>query len=102
MEITVAGVPYVLRFDDLNHKVETELYKASGLTVPEILVAGQRGATAPFMIAALVFVARRLAGDNVTYDEVADAISYDTLSSDFAVREVTVETDSAPEALAAD
>lgn len=102
MRITVAGVTYLLTIGDLTAEIEIELYKASGLTVPEIVNASERGAGAPFMFAALVFLARRQAGDRITYDEVAAAINYRTLRDDFGIEIVDPEETSAPEALAAD
>ena len=103
MRITVAGVAYTLTIGELTHEIELELYKASGLTVPEIVNASERGSGAPFMIAALVFLARRQAGDRITYDEVAQAINYRTLRDDFDLQVVDAdETSSAPEAPAAD
>lgn len=102
MRITVAGVTYTLTIGELTHAIELELYKASGLTVPEIVSSSERGSGAPFMIAALVFLARRQAGDRVTYDEVAEAINYRTLRDDFAIEVVEPVEDTAPEALAAD
>ena len=97
--LTVDGVVYHLNPRELDHTTERALFAESGLTLPQLMTAMSGGSGAPFMLAALVFLARRQRGDRVTYDEVASAIGYDT--------EVDVVLDaggegSAPEAPGAD
>lgn len=99
MTLTVDGVAYHLNPRELDHTTERALFAESGLTLPQLMTAMSGGSGAPFMLAALVFLARRQRGDRVTYDEVASAIGYDT--------EVDVVLDaggegSAPEAPGAD
>jgi hypothetical protein len=101
LSITVDGVAYRFAFSDLTNEIELELFRQSGLTIPQIFAAIEAGSFAPFMVAALVFLARRVEGDRITYAEVSSAITY---SSEMDLAEIPVDdvTGDAPEALAAD
>jgi len=72
--MTVDGVVYHLNPRELDHITERALFAEAGLTLPQLMTAMSGGSGAPFMLAALVFLARRQRGDRVTYDEVASAI----------------------------
>lgn len=73
--ITVDAVEYV--FDPMNvtSAIERELWVAAGLTQTGILGAFARREFAPFMIAGLVFLARRSRGDRVTYEAIEESIT---------------------------
>jgi hypothetical protein len=101
MRITVEGISYELSLRELTWEHDLELYKATGLTLPEITNTATRGGVAPFMVAAFVFLARRQAGDEITYEQVAEAINYQTLADDFSIEIIEVD-ETSPEALAAD
>jgi len=76
--ITVDGEEYELVPARVPNRVELELYATTGLTVNELLMAE----TWPrFMIASVIFLARRTRGDVVTWDEVAEGITYDTIAT---------------------
>ena len=79
MVITVDGIEYRLDVTDCKHTDEQDLYRACKMTIPGIVNAVQDGQVALFMVAALVFMARRQAGDKTAnYDEIASAITYGT------------------------
>lgn len=97
--ITVDAVKY--RFDpgQMTSAIERELWTQAGLTEAGILGAFQRREFAPFMIAGLVFLARRSRGDQITYDEIEGSISYNSeIELDFG----DSDEDEAPEVSAAD
>lgn len=103
MEITHAGVTYRFRPGETNHKLDMEFARVTGgLTLVEIQQMGNRGGFAPFMVAAFIFYARRQAGDEITFDEVAEPVTWESLGQDFAIRQIEAVEDTAPEALAAD
>jgi len=98
MTIKVDGVGYPFRLSDVTAAIELELYQQSGgLKLTQVITDVQE-APAGFHIAALVFLARRGAGDQVTFDEVASNMG---LASDIEV-DLGGDEDDAPEALAAD
>lgn len=74
--ITVDGDAYLFDLDELKSDHELDLFNASRLTIAGIFAAIDSGNTAPFMLAALVYLARRQAGERVTYPEIRDAITY--------------------------
>jgi hypothetical protein len=75
----VDGVNYVVERDQLTSRIELELYQQSHLTFVEAMHALQNagGSPVPFAIACLIFLARRARGEQVTYDEILDSLSYD-------------------------
>ena len=93
MTIKVDGVAYPFNLSDVTASIELELYQqTNGLRLTQVI---SEIATAPagFHIAALVFLARRSRGDQVTFAEVADHMG---LASDLEV--VMDDDDAAPEA----
>ena len=78
ISMKVDGVIYTVRLKELDYHAELALFRQSGLTVGEVMIAMSSGAAAPFMIGALVFLARLQRGDDVTFDAVAGAINYGT------------------------
>lgn len=66
------GVDYSLDRDEITPRIERELYKATQLTPAQCFDAMLGGAK--FAIAALVFLARRQAGDQIAYQPVEDAL----------------------------
>lgn len=99
-DLTVDGVVYRLDLGELTNDVELELFQATRLTVATIFEALDGGTVAPFMVAALVFLARRQAGDRIGYPQVSAAIDYRS-EIDVAPVDDAAEATS-PEALAAD
>lgn len=97
MTLKVDGVSYPFRLSDVTAAVELELYQQSGGLKLTQVIADVQEAPAGFHIAALVFLARRGAGDQVTFDEVAGSMG---LSSEIEV-DLGGEDDS-PEALGVD
>jgi hypothetical protein len=73
MTMVVDGVSYRFNLADISAKMELALYQQSGLILTKVV---QEVAESPagFHIAALVFLARLSRGDDVTFDEVADAM----------------------------
>lgn len=98
MTITVDGEAYLFDDSEITSAMERELYLQSGLTVAGVGQGLSGGQGATFMIAALVFLARRAAGDTVKYLDVEAAITND---SDVDVKDCD-EVGDAPEAPAAD
>jgi hypothetical protein len=82
MTIVVDGVRYPFRLKDISASIELELYNQSGgLRLTKVIEEVVDGA-AGFHIAALVFLARRAQGDEVTFSEVAGSMG---LTSDIEV-----------------
>lgn len=74
----IDGVNYIVERDQLTPRIELELFKQSGLTFAEAMGALERsGAPVPFAIACLIFLARRARGEQVTYSEILDGLSYE-------------------------
>lgn len=82
MVLKVDGVQYPFRLSDVTAAIELELYQQSGGLKLTQVIADVQEAPAGFHIAALVFLARRGAGDQVTFDEVAGSMG---LASDIEV-----------------
>jgi len=73
IRVRVDDETFTLNVDELGYKDEMRLYRESKLTMTEIIGAFANGTLAPFMTAAVVFLAKCQAGDNrVTFDDVAD------------------------------
>jgi len=70
MRFRVDGVTYVVDRDELTPRIELELFNQTGLTVQKAVEAVVGGAL--FGLAALVFLARRQAGEAVAYQPIAD------------------------------
>jgi hypothetical protein len=101
--ITVDGEPYLFDSSEITYKVELELFHASRLTMDGVFKALAQDDFAPFLVAALVFLARRSAGDKVTFDQVASSIEYSSEVGFKIGRDDESQTeDSPPEAPAAD
>lgn len=100
LRITVDAVPYLFDMRELSSEHELDLFNASGLTIARIGPSLEAGAVAPFMVAALVYLARRQAGEKVPYAAVSEAIGY---GSEIEVEVLDEDAeDAAPEAPAAD
>lgn len=94
MTLKVDGVSYPFRLSDVSASIELELYQqTNGLRLTQVISEIQ-SAPAGFHIAALVFLARRSAGDQVTFSEVADHMG---LASNIEV-ELGTDEDDHPEA----
>lgn len=78
MTITVDGEPYVFDTSDITSAIDRELYLQSRLTMAGVFSGMDSGNVSPFFIAALVFLARRTAGEKVTYTQVEEAIGFDS------------------------
>lgn len=76
LDITVDGQVYRYDPSDVTWRQELELFNATKLTRTDIFKAFANQSFAPVLVAGLVFLARRSAGDKVSFDEVAEAISY--------------------------
>lgn len=90
------GVEYTVDRSDISPRMERELFQQSGVTPQAAFTALTQGAT--FGIAALVYLARRQAGERVAYQQIEDALwkaSQDAAESgepiDLEVLEVTAE-----------
>lgn len=66
------GVHYTLDFSDISPRIERDLYVQAQITPKQALDSLQHGAT--FGIAAVVYLARRQAGEPVTYQTVEDGL----------------------------
>jgi hypothetical protein len=100
MRITVDGVTYPFDLTTVTANIELELWRQAGLKLTQI-VAEVAEAPAGFHVAALVFLARRAQGDQITFDDVA---SHMGLASELNIEVVEDDTpgdDDSPEALAA-
>lgn len=87
------GVDYHLDFAAIENRQELELFQQSGLTLGQVARALGSGSPPPFAVAAVMFIARRQAGDRaVRYDALLDSI--DRTGSTFEA----VPEDDAPEA----
>ena len=73
----VDGVPYVFELSEVSSALEFELFRqtGSGLTLTQIFEAMESG-PGSFHLAALVFLARRSRGDEITFDEIAGAMGF--------------------------
>jgi hypothetical protein len=98
MTLKVDGVAYPFRLSDVTAAIELELYQQSGGLKLTQVITDVQDSPAGFHIAALVFLARRGAGDQVTFDEVASNMG---LASNIEVDLDGAEDDS-PEALGVD
>lgn len=96
VSLNVNGETYTLDMNDLTSQLDRELYLGSKLTIGAIAKAMQDEIVSPFMVAAIVFLARRVAGEEVSYREVEDSIGFDV-----EIGEVE-KVDDLPEAPAAD
>lgn len=82
MTVKVDGVPYRFEMGEISAKIELELYNQSGgLRLTKVLQEVVDGPTG-FHVAAIVFLARRAQGDQITFDEVADNMG---LASDLEI-----------------
>lgn len=70
LRFRVDGVVYVVDRAELTPKIERELFQQSGLTMAKAIEALTGGAA--FGLAALVFLARRQAGEAVVYQKIED------------------------------
>lgn len=66
----VDGVVYVVDRDEITPRIERELFTQTGLTVQKAVEAVVGGAS--FGLAALMFLARRQAGETVAYQPIED------------------------------
>lgn len=75
--IKVDDETYTVRPSELNAKLAGQLRKESSMSVRSVMVAAGEDPDLD-VIAALVWLARRQRGEDVSWDEVAEAISYDS------------------------
>lgn len=75
--VTVDGETYRYDRDETDWRTEAELMQAIGLTPMNLIAKLGQGNYAPFMVAGVVFLARRSQGDPVTFEQIAESISYD-------------------------
>ncbi len=101
MIITVDGESYRFDSSEVTSAMDRELFLQSKLTLAKVITAMADETVSPFMIAALVFLSRRAAGETVTYDEIEQAIGFD-LELDLQQVDPDGEDDPGPEARAAD
>lgn len=99
MIIKVDGESYRFDSSEVTSAMDRELFLQSKLTLALVVTAMADGTVSPFMVAALIFLARRSAGETVTYDEIEQAIGFAT---EIDVEIPDDEDDAAPEAPAAD
>lgn len=78
IDITVDGETYRFDTSTITYPVELELFNATKLTMTAIFSALEEENVAPFMIAALVFLARRAAGEKIRFAAIADDIDYES------------------------
>ncbi len=75
--ITVDGVAHTFRPVEVSANMIGQLRRATGMSLAECMEAAQKSPDLD-VLAAMVWLARRQAGEAITYDEVADALTYDT------------------------
>lgn len=98
MQIEVDGRTYVVRESDLTPRLVAEIRRQTGFAGFLGLVAeSQRGFDLD-VLAALVWLARRVEGEDVSYDTVLDAMSYDGDINVSVVDKRTKAEDDSPEA----
>lgn len=98
MQIEFDGQTYVVRQSDMTGQDARALRQEVGLSFQGLLKQMQTDPDID-LVAAFIWLARRIKGDIVTYDAILDSISYDT-ELDFKLedkRTAPVEDDS-PEA----
>lgn len=101
IKVVVDGVTYTIRSDELTARDARDLRKQAGLSFQGVMAAAQEDPDID-VIAALVFLACRQDGDRkVTYDEIAEAITYGSEIDIDDTAEVEEDPDS-PEASGAD
>lgn len=93
VKITLDGVDYVVRQGDLNGRLTRELRQQTGCSFQKLI---KELDTDPDIdsVAALVWLARRIEGEAVTYDEVAEEVGYD---ADIDVNTVSQEDAGEPD-----
>ncbi len=108
LKITVDGNAYTLDLLGSTTVDRLELYRQSGLTMPEVVKAFENRQYETFFVAALVFLARRQMNTPASFMAIADAIGWDseidmeTLASsesedDNAPKEPETSTDGEPQ-----
>lgn len=97
--IEVDGQTYTVRMSDITSALDRELFlQSGGLTFAKVGAAFADGTFGAFLIAALVFLSRRIQGEQVTYAEIEKSIDY---TSELKIVNGDEENDG-PEAPAAD
>lgn len=80
IRITIEGVVYEVRSGDLTARDARELRRQVGMTFPTLLES--LGADPDIdLIAALVWLSRRINGEQVAYDDIADEMGYDVFDT---------------------
>ncbi len=85
---------YPLYIDEITPRIELDLFKATGLALSEVLYP--ESWTRP-LIASVVYLSRRVGGDRVTWDQVADGTPW---PSEVGIRFGETPEDPDPKALA--
>ena len=80
-ELTVSfkvdGVLYVVRKSDLSPRIEMELPAGKSFAAAINTLREAAGAPVPWALAVLMFLSRRAQGEQVTFDQILDTVSYD-------------------------
>ena len=99
LKITIDGVPYTFDLMGSSTMDRLELFRQSGLTMPQVAEAFRQRQYETFFVAAFEFLARRQMGQPASFMTIADAITWD---SDIEMEDLTEaqadEDDSAPKA----
>jgi hypothetical protein len=74
--VSVDGVKYSLFPQELSARDTTDVRRATGMSFRFLMEAAGKDPDLD-VVAAVVWLARRQAGESVTFDEVANAIGYD-------------------------
>lgn len=83
LRFNVNGVDYAFRESEFTGKLERELYAQAGLTWIKAVQAAQDGAL--FGVAALIWLARRQAGQTVNYEAVESELYADAMAGDLTL-----------------
>lgn len=78
MKIEVAGQTYTVRQSDVSPRLAAALRRETGFAGWLGLAAEARRGFDLDVLAALIWLARQIDGEAVTYDSVLDSLSYDT------------------------
>lgn len=84
MRFRVQGVDYALSSAEMTGVLERELFRATdGFTLAKALEAASAGGL--FGVAALMWLARRQAGETVKYEAVEDELYRDAMAGDLSL-----------------
>lgn len=98
LRFRLAGVDYIYEHGRNTGEIELGLWKGAGITPAEAIEALTKGST--FGLAAIVWLARRQAGENIPYSTVSkhvDALYAEAAGNLFAEIEVEEEEEGGPD-----